>query len=227
MTIEFCWPAGKSSAIMVAENILNEEICSSIIEESSKYYEKLFSPGPVLSGVMPNIKNTMDMSWSTSNLAEKNVPIEPLYSYELEVSNAIFSAVGYYQEQFKWLWEWPGMCDTGFRMQRYIKGKGFYREHIDGGPVPTVVLNRILGAVVYLNTVDTGGETYFRQQDVYVPAKAGSIALFPAYWTHPHQGCVPISNDKWIVSTFILENSENQSLDMIDNGGSLGNEHLL
>lgn len=227
MTIQFSWPAGKSSAIMVAENILSEELCSLIIDESSKYYERLFAPGPVISGVMPNIKSTMDMNWSSSNLMEHNIPLEPLSSYEHEVSKAIFSAVGYYQEQFRWLWEWPGMSDTGFRMQRYMKGAGFYREHIDGGPVPTVVMNRVLGAVVYLNTVDTGGETYFRQQDIYVPAKAGSIALFPAYWTHPHQGCVPISNDKWIVSTFILENSENQPLDMIDNGGSLGNEHLL
>ena len=37
MTIQFSWPAGKSSAIMVAENILSEELCTSIIDESSKY----------------------------------------------------------------------------------------------------------------------------------------------------------------------------------------------
>lgn len=227
MTAKFSWPAGKSSAILVAENIIDENICSSIIEESSKYYETMFSVGPVMSGVMTNIKNSMDMSWSSSSLAQKNIPIEPLSSYELEVSRAIFSSIGYYQEQFRWLWDWVGMCDTGFRMQRYMKGSGYYREHIDGGPVPTIVPNRVLGAVVYLNTVEVGGETYFREHDLYVPAKAGSIALFPAYWTHPHQGCVPISNDKWIVSTFILENSQNQPVTTIDDGEVMANEHLL
>jgi hypothetical protein len=227
MTIQFSWPAGKSSAIMVAENILSEELCTSIIDESSKYYERLFAPGPVLSGVVANVKNSMDFSWSKDNLVNNCVPPEPLSTYEMEVSNAIFTSVAYYREQFRWLWDWVGICDTGFRMQRYVRGEGFYREHIDGGPVPVVILNRVLGAVIYLNDVEIGGETYFREQDIYVPARAGSIALFPAYWTHPHQGCVPISNDKWIVSTFILENSENQPLDMIDDGKSLGNEHLL
>lgn len=227
MTIKFSWPAGKSSAIMVAENAIDERVCSSIIEESLKYYDKLFSPGPVLGGVMPGIKNSMDMSWSTANLAEHGVPLEPLSSYESQVSRAIFSTVAYYQEQFKWLWDWQGMCDTGFRVQRYAKGIGFYREHIDGGPVPTVVPNRVLGAVVYLNTIESGGETYFREHDVHVPANAGSIALFPAYWTHPHQGCVPISRDKWIVSTFLLENSTNQSIDGPLEIKETGNEHLL
>ena len=68
----------------------------------------------------------------------------------------------------------------------------------------------MLGAIIYLNTVETGGETYFREHDLKIPAKAGSIALFPAYWTHPHQGCVPISDDKWIVSTFVVKKTEEQ-----------------
>jgi hypothetical protein len=226
MTIEFSWPAGKSSAIMVAENILSEKLCASIIEESSKCYS-LFSPGPVMGGLAPTVKNSMDFSWSKNVLIDNNFPPEPLSSYEMEVSKAIFTSVAYYREQFKWLWDWAGICDTGFRMQQYLRGEGFYREHIDGGPVPTVVLNRVLGVVVYLNTVEVGGGTYFRQQDTYVPAKAGSISLFPAYWTHPHQGCVPVSNDKWIVSTFMLENSQDVPLDTLDSGGLTANEHLL
>ena len=78
MTIQFSWPAGKSSAIMVAENILSEELCTSIIDESSKYYERLFAPGPVLSGVVANVKNSMDFSWSKDNLVNNCVPPEPL-----------------------------------------------------------------------------------------------------------------------------------------------------
>jgi len=227
MTIKFSWPAGKSSAIMVAENALSEELCSSVIRELSTYYEKLFSPGPVMGGLMPYVKNSMDMSWSSPNLINSGVPPEPLSSYENEVTQVLFSCVGYYQEQFTWLWDWPGMSDTGFRVQRYIKGGGYYREHIDGGPLPATVPERVLGAVVYLNTVDVGGETYFRHQDVFVPARVGSIALFPAYWTHPHQGCMPISSDKWIVSTFIIQQSNSHPTDAPDDGKPLANEHLL
>ena len=88
-------------------------------------------------------------------------------------------------------------------MQHYEKNIGYYREHIDGGIVPRTTSTRILGAIIYLNTVDVGGGTYFREHDIIVPAKIGSVSLFPAHWTHPHQGMVPISNDKWIISSFI------------------------
>jgi hypothetical protein len=57
---------------------------------------------------------------------------------------------------------------------------------------------------MYLNTIERGGETFFPLHDLKIKATAGTISLFPAAWTHPHTSCVPISSDKWIVSSFIL-----------------------
>ncbi len=50
---------------------------------------------------------------------------------------------------------------------------------------------------------------------VKVAPRAGRIALFPAVFTHPHESCVPITDDKWIISTFIL-NPESGSLNKIE-----------
>lgn len=207
---KFIWPCGKSSAIMVAESIIEEELCQSIIGECKTHYDKLFYPGPVISGIFPDIKSSMDMNWSDGEVTRLGAPSMPFLSYEGQVVDALFSCIEYYRETFRWLWEWPGLSDTGFRLQHYRKNSGFYREHIDGGPGPGVAADRMLGAIIYLNTVETGGETYFREHDLKIPAKAGSIALFPAYWTHPHQGCVPISDDKWIVSSFVVKKTEEQ-----------------
>jgi hypothetical protein len=208
--VSFYWPAGKSGAIMVAENIVDKSICSELLNQFKKNYSTLFSPGPTLGGVAPSIKKTMDMSWSNDVLLENNVSLYPLSDYEQSLAQNLFQCIEYYREQFRSLWEWNDACDTGFRVQEYKKGFGYYREHVDGGMGPESTNCRVLGAVIYLNDVEVGGGTYFPEHDVTVPAKAGSISLFPAYWTHPHQGCVPISDDKWIISTFVLRQPPKQ-----------------
>ena len=66
--------------------------------------------------------------------------------------------------------------------------------------------NRVLAFVVYINTVHEGGETYFRYQDISVKPIEGHVVVFPTNWTHPHQAMVPRSNDKLIISSFIVAN---------------------
>jgi len=200
---KFTWPSGKSSAIMLAESIIDPAICDGLIGECKKYYDSLFSPGPVFSGLMPSIKFCMDMDFIKDEIESHGVPSALFSYYEENIVKSLFSAIGYYRESFRWLWDWPGLSDSSFRLQHYEKNQGYYREHIDGGPGPIKAKGRMLGAVIYLNTVDLGGETFFPEHDLRIPARQGSIALFPAYWTHPHQGCVPVSDDKWIISTFI------------------------
>jgi hypothetical protein len=57
--------------------------------------------------------------------------------------------------------------------------------------------------VIYLNDVEYGGETNFPLHEIAVTPKAGRIVFFPATWTHLHESRVPISSDKWIISSFI------------------------
>ena len=60
----------------------------------------------------------------------------------------------------------------------------------------------------YLNTVIEGGETVF--WDSYkIKPEAGKIVLFPACWTFPHTGKMPISNDKYIITGWIYVNENN------------------
>lgn len=202
--INFHWPAGKSSAIMVAENIVDKDICDLTISELKKYYSQVASPGPTISGLMPSIKNSMDINWSHSAMVYHDIPTDKLDTCEVHIVEKLFLSIAKYREQFRWLWDWNDISDTGFRVQEYKKGVGYYREHIDGGMGDSEhTKDRILAAIIYLNDVEIGGETYFREHELNIPAKAGSICLFPTHWTYPHQGCLPVSNDKWIISTFI------------------------
>ena len=61
--------------------------------------------------------------------------------------------------------------------------------------------SRYLAILVYLNDVESDGETEFL--DVKIKPEAGSVLLFPPFWTHPHRG-LPVrgSHPKYILSTY-------------------------
>jgi hypothetical protein len=71
-------------------------------------------------------------------------------------------------------------------------------------------LHRVLLFMYYLNDVDDGGETEFYYQNKAVKPKAGRMVIAPAYFTHTHRGQIPKSNDKYIVTSWLLFNRAEQ-----------------
>lgn len=67
-------------------------------------------------------------------------------------------------------------------------------------------LHRILLFMYYLNDVEEGGTTDFYYQKKSVQPKAGTMVIAPAYFTHTHRGSVPVSNDKYILTSWVLFN---------------------
>lgn len=201
MRIEF--PAGKSSAIAVVKNAIPESTCSKLVAICLENFETLFSPGPTLGGVNKKMKNTMDFSFSKGVVDSLGIDSAVFAKCEDEVTIGLYSALSMYVQEYAEL-HTVDLQDTGYRLQRYTPREGFYRSHTDGDPWSQSPVNlRVLGVVMYLNTVDVGGGTGFPAHDVVIPASVGDISVFPAYWTHPHTGRVPISGDKWMISTFI------------------------
>ncbi len=64
--------------------------------------------------------------------------------------------------------------------------------------------NRYLVFLWYLNDVTEGGGTEFPELGMTVQPKAGRLVIFPPYWMYQHIGQQPISNDKYILSTYFL-----------------------
>lgn len=76
-----------------------------------------------------------------------------------------------------------------------------FQPHFDSlGPVS----NRYLVFLWYLNDVESGGETRFVDLNISIHPKAGRLLMFPPYWMFQHEGCPPISDDKYILSTYFL-----------------------
>jgi hypothetical protein len=64
--------------------------------------------------------------------------------------------------------------------------------------------NRYLVFLWYLNDVGEGGETDFPDLGLRIAARAGRLLVFPPYWMFQHAGLPPKSNDKYILSTYLL-----------------------
>ena len=205
----------KSEHIAFIDDLLTEESCNEIIQECIKNYGQLFSAGPTIGGYNPSIKSSMDFHFYPEAYESLGINSPLLNKNYIAVQDAVSSAIALYVEKFPVLQQSPVLYDTGFRLQHYVKNNGFYRVHHDGSPWSMYPLNkRVLAVIVYLNTIDKGGGTGFPDHDLSINAVAGRVAIFPASWTHQHAGLVPISGDKWIISSFIHcdEPTENQGL---------------
>lgn len=92
--------------------------------------------------------------------------------------------------------------DIGYQMQRYLPGE-HYHWHIDGGSHD--FSQRQLVALWYLNDVPgPGGETEFLFQDVSVKPEAGTLVLFPPFWTHEHRAVTLQEGVKYIATTWVV-----------------------
>lgn len=100
-------------------------------------------------------------------------------------------------------------CLGSVNLQKYQQGKGGYHHwHSEIYPHPhdpqQASLHRALVFMYYLNDVNEGGETEFIYQQVKLKPTAGNLVLFPAGFTHTHKGCVPVSCNKYILTSWVL-----------------------
>jgi len=96
------------------------------------------------------------------------------------------------------------MADTtaDLVMKRYRPGTDErFQVHFDA---VNQYAHRYLVFLWYLNDVQEGGETAFPQLDYAVAPRAGRLLMFPPYWMYQHEGRVPVSGDKYILSTYLL-----------------------
>jgi hypothetical protein len=85
-------------------------------------------------------------------------------------------------------------------LERIVPDQGF-DWHSDGS-MPKVE-RRVLALILYLADVPEGGETQFAYQGAGVSPTAGSLVVFPPFWTHLHRGATPKSTTKYNITNFV------------------------
>jgi hypothetical protein len=92
-----------------------------------------------------------------------------------------------------------------FIIQKYFKNKGKFEYHQDFLCDFEKARYRLVTFIFYLNDVEEGGETEIWGYRRIKPT-AGKLLLFPASWTFPHCGKMPISSDKYIITGWLYIN---------------------
>jgi hypothetical protein len=87
-----------------------------------------------------------------------------------------------------------------FRIKKYNSdGIDQFDTHVD--VLDHQSAKRYLSFTWYLNDVNEGGATIFK--DLKIVPKTGSLLMFPPLWMFPHKGEPPISNPKYILTTYL------------------------
>lgn len=149
--------------------------------------------GVVGEGVMPSVKNSVDIT------IEPNFLSKPEYS----PFNSYLEELQLCYEQYKI--EWPFLTKFleevhvgAFTVQRYLEGghfKGVHAERMGLGSS-----HRLLAWMTYLNDVESGGNTAFTHYGIEVTPQKGLTLIWPAEWTHAHFGDVVMKGEKYIIT---------------------------
>jgi hypothetical protein len=87
-----------------------------------------------------------------------------------------------------------------YRIKKYRNnGEDLFDTHVDARNHESA--RRFLSFMFYLNDVEKGGETLF--EGLTITPKRGRLVVFPPLWLFPHKGCCPVSNDKYILTTYL------------------------
>ena len=92
------------------------------------------------------------------------------------------------------------MCST-VKLQEYGPSQGYHIWHCDNITMDTS--RRMMVVMLYLNTIENGGETEFLHQSKRVSPVQGTLLIFPAYFTHPHRGNPTLKGKKYIMTSWL------------------------
>jgi len=175
--------------IHVYENALDPEICDffiSVFDEVSHLHETIQNEGKpnfTQFNVTENKNATEELDKIHNHMIKKVYEYRDLY-YEF-VDSRVFPSEHAFEQ---------------FRIKKYnTGGEDRFDTHVDVKSYSSA--RRFLSFMWYLNDVEVGGETVFK--DLTIQPKKGTLLVFPPLWLFPHKGNAPISGPKYIMSTYL------------------------
>ena len=191
-------------------NSISNEICDIIIayfeEEESRY------KGVTSQGLNEDVKKTIDFVIPNQSEEEtKWTKICELLTCQLqenitEYMKSLKSHPNFLSDDYRFLYA-KYLSEDNYQIQKYKKGEGKYVYHEDSSIDWERQRYRVITFLWYLNDIEEGGETEILG-DILVKPERGKLLLFPACWTFPHRGKMPISSDKYIITGWFYVNRD-------------------
>ena len=175
-----------------AWNLEDDDLCKEIINffEENKNLQR---DGVSGSGKNLEIKKTTDIVVNANDL--KNEKFKCLNKY----INNLFESFKDYQNQWPFLKTLFKELHIGkFNIQKYSPGGHFAKVHTERSSISSS--HRLFAWMTYLNNVEDGGTTHFSHYNIEIKPETGKTLIWPAEWTHAHNGKILNSGVKYIVT---------------------------
>ena len=173
-------------------DIRNDDLCKQIINffEENKI---LHGKGAIGSGIDQTKKKTTDIGINPDDL--KNSKFKCFNNYMDELYKCFID----YQHQWPFMKNMIKNLDIrSFNVQKYLKGDHFSKVHTERANLQHS--DRVFAWMTYLNNVEDGGATNFSHYGISVKPEIGKTLIWPAEWTHAHNGRIVNSGKKYIIT---------------------------
>ena len=180
------------------QNSLTEPLCEDIIEnfeKENKFY------GKTIGGINKDILDSSDFVFGSDTVNWKKT-FEVLHKELSQKIKVYISTLDCNTFSFTSMFNTNNFFIRKFLIKKYEKNKGKYQFHIDQLYMEDTKSKRIITFIWYLNSVEEGGGTAFKDNEIIKPT-VGKLLLFPSTWTFPHSGCMPITSDKYVIVGWI------------------------
>jgi prolyl 4-hydroxylase len=193
--------ANLNNFIHVYEHALNQKQCESLIdifENNQKYQERVQKNYNRPSFTQVNLTSNLgslgdDVKSLHDSIVKTVIEYRDIY-YRTILSNSLDS-----NNPMNKVFPLEHSLEQ-FRIKKYNNdGKDLFDTHVDIMDYESA--RRYVSFMFYLNDVESGGKTVFGDFE-YQP-KQGNLLVFPPLWMFPHRGEPPISNSKYIMSTYL------------------------
>jgi hypothetical protein len=184
--------------IEIYHNAISSEECGNIIQyfEQMRANNLVFSRQELHDGELHQKNDeSIFLTQPETYLLHQTHPILRL------LVNSIHDCYNQYAKKFSILKESKLHGIHSIKLQKTEIGGGYHKWHYENNGASEA--SRFLAFTVYLNNVEEGGETEYLYQSLRVPCKQGTVAIWPAAFTHPHRGNPPLSNQKYIATGWI------------------------
>lgn len=185
--------------IAVYDDAFSEEYCGSAIS----YFDQMHASGFSLNRqTSEKVAKTNKDDFAVYSHSEHLIDLYATHRLQFEFFK-IFWEKHYadYATNFDILSELAPHNVYGLKLQKTLTGGGYHKWHCEQDSRQHS--NRVLAFMLYLNTVEEGGETEFLYQKRRVKAEAGRLVIWPSSFTHTHRGNPPLSDSKYIITGWV------------------------
>lgn len=184
--------------IAIWDKVLDKKLCQSIID---KYH---FLESNNLSYSRFDLRDSPSHKKNDKAvflLGEECLSVTPDMSFLHPFLEKFWSCWQTYTIHYSLLEETGKHYIRSMKIQKTLPGQGYHQWHYESDCMQHSI--RIATWGLYLNDIEEGGETEFLYQSVRIPARAGTLVIWPATYTHVHRGNPPLDGEKYLLTGWV------------------------